>query len=338
MHDGHGDHSLALYDHHRFDDHKEPPEDNTEYFTGSIALAVPSADADWLSELNCFIRQNCVEAFSASEEEIARSNKRGRIVLGQVGIRCQFCAHRTFKAKSIAAVSYPTSVSGIYESVKRWQRVHQAVCRDIPPGVREKLESLQETSVWIPTTRQYWAESARALGMTDTYKGIRFDRPPSTPTDWVPNNHSESSAAVDTDDAGEEAGYIALPCDRDEIPEYVYFLMRQVQFCRFTEADRFVARSKGPVGFAGFQCRHCSGHAGLGKYFPLTLKSLATNSTSQNIHAHLLKCRKASPQLKETLLRLKNEKSNSPRLVPGWRRRFFGRIWERLHGEEADKA
>lgn len=147
--------------------------------------------------------------------------------------------------------------------------------------------------------------------MTDTHNGIRFERSPSAPEGWVPDNHTEPSAAVDQqDDSGAEAGYIALPCDKDDIPEYVYFLMRQVESCRYTEADRFVARSKGPVGFAGFQCRHCSGHAGLGKYFPLTAKSLATNSTSQNIHAHLLKCRKCSPHVKETLVRLKSEKGN----------------------------
>ena len=330
-------HFMALYDHHRVEDcETKVAEDNTKYFTGCVSLAVPSSDSEWLSELNCFVRQFCVEAFSANEDDISRASKRGRIALHQVGVRCKYCSRRDSKEKAVAAVSYPTTVSGIYESVKRWQRVHQSVCKDVPEHISKRLEELQNTSVWVPTTRQYWADSARALGMTDTHSGIRFDRPPSAPEGWVPENHTESSAAVsNSDDAGKEAGYIALPCDKEEIPEYVYFLMRQVESCRFTEADRFVARSKGPVGFAGFQCRHCSGHAGLGKYFPLTAKSLATNSTSQNIHAHLLKCRKCSPQVKETLVRLKNEKGKAPRLVPGWRREFFDRVWERLHGENA---
>ena len=331
-------HSLALYDQHRIDSREtEIPEDPTQYFDGTVALAVPSADSEWLSELNCFVREHCVEAFSATEEDIARASKRGKIVLGQVGIRCKFCIHRDTKEKAVAAISYPTTVSGIYESVKRWQRVHQVVCQDVPQNVREKLETLQNTSAWVPTTRQYWADSARSLGMTDSHNGIRFERPPSAPETWVPSNHTASTVTAigeDGGDAGAEAGFIALPADKDEIPDYVYFLMRQVESCRFTEADRFVARSKGPVGFAGFQCRHCNGHAGLGKYFPLTAKSLATNSTSQNIHAHILKCRKCPPPIKETLVRLKTEKGKSPRLVPGWRREFFDRIWERMHGEK----
>jgi len=127
-------------------------------------------------------------------------------------------------------------------------------------------------------------------------------------------------------------GYIVYPNDIDMIPSYVHFLMRQVEPCLFTEADRFVARSKGPVGYPGFQCRHCNGHAGLGKYFPVSSKSLSTNSTSQNIHAHMLKCRKCPQPVKDQLIQLKIEKSRAARLEPGWRKVFFDRVWQRLHG------
>eukprot|EP00537_Pseudo-nitzschia_pungens_P000446 CAMPEP_0172362988 /NCGR_PEP_ID=MMETSP1060-20121228/6462_1 /TAXON_ID=37318 /ORGANISM="Pseudo-nitzschia pungens, Strain cf. cingulata" /LENGTH=694 /DNA_ID=CAMNT_0013085627 /DNA_START=81 /DNA_END=2165 /DNA_ORIENTATION=- len=131
-------------------------------------------------------------------------------------------------------------------------------------------------------------------------------------------------------------GYIVYPNDIEMIPPYVHFLMRQVEPCLFTEADRFVARSKGPVGYPGFQCRHCHGHAGLGKYFPVSSKSLSTNSTSQNIHAHMLKCRKCPENVKERLVQLKIEKSRAARLEPGWRKVFFDKVWKRLHREAAD--
>ena len=126
-------------------------------------------------------------------------------------------------------------------------------------------------------------------------------------------------------------GHIVYSNDVDMIPPYVYGLMRQVEPCLFTEADRFVARSKGPVGYPGFQCRHCNGHAGLGKYFPVSSKSLSTNSTSQNIHAHLLKCRKCPDVIKDQLVQLKIEKARAARLGPGWRKVFFDKIWHRLH-------
>jgi len=130
-------------------------------------------------------------------------------------------------------------------------------------------------------------------------------------------------------------GHIVYPNDIEMIPPYVHFLMRQVEPCLFTEADRFVARSKGPVGYPGFQCRHCHGHAGLGKYFPVSSKSLSTNSTSQNIHAHMLKCRKCPQATKDRLVQLKIEKSRAARLEPGWRKVFFDKVWQRLHGESS---
>jgi hypothetical protein len=322
------------------------------WYRGSTSLSIPNSDAEWLSELNCFIRATCLEAFSATEEDVARTSKRGRITLHQVGIRCRFCAHCSLKDRSVAAVSYPTSVAGIYESIKRWQRVHLQLCGDAPQKVKTKLAQLASTNVWIPTTRQYWADSAKALGMVDTEDGIRFATNPGGLPDTSmigPSEVSEPVESGETDEASVEEykegtklvdrDHIVYAEDTSMVPPYVYFLMRQVETCHFTEADRFVARSKGPVGYPGFECRHCAGHAGLGKYFPVSSKSLSTNSTSQNIHAHLLKCRKCPIYTKEKLASLKDEKGRTPRLEPGWRKIFFDKVWCRLHGDkEADQS
>jgi hypothetical protein len=209
--------------------------------------------------------------------------------------------------------------------------------------VRTKLAALANTNVWVPTTRQYWADSAVALSLVDTQEGIRFGKSltevvsKSTNSEAIVNAQDTSFKSLDavvqtaakTVPSDEHVVFVR---DREMIPSYVYFLMRQVEPCRFTESDRFVARSKGPVGYPGFQCRHCSGHAGLGKYFPVSSKSLSTNSTSQNIHAHLLKCRKCPEPVKDELIQLKVEKSKSARMEPGWRKVFFDKVWERLHG------
>lgn len=326
-----------------------PSSNERAWVQGSTPLSIPGSDAEWLSELNCFIRSTCLEAFSATEEDIARTSKRGRIAFHQVGIRCRFCAHRPSNERAVAAVSYPTSVAGIYESVRRWQRVHMETCQDAPEDAKSKLTQLASTNVWIPTTRQYWADSAKALGMVDTTEGIRFETDPNCQPDKSKIGPSQVlDPAATGEDCGEETSKkyqvgttlsdsdpIVYSADMAMVPPYVYFLMRQVETCHFTEADRFVARSKGPVGYPGFQCRHCTGHAGLGKYFPVSSKSLSTNSTSQNIHAHLLKCRKCPIFVKEQLVGLKEEKSRTPRLEPGWRKIFFDQVWSRLHGEEA---
>ena len=320
-------------------DDDRPPAEGRDWCKGTVRLAIPELDKEWLSEINCFIREECVEAFSAPEDEVKKASKRGRIGPDQVGIRCCFCKDIPLSSRTAAAVSYPTSVAGIYESVKRWQRVHMSLCEDIPQDVKDRVCDSNNGNAWVATTRQYWADSARALGMVDTLDGIRFGSDPSKGPDTSQLKAALSSKDKEKMKEGEKVGdgdCIVFPEDVSMVPPYVYFLMRQVESCHFTEADRFVARSKGPVGYPGFQCRHCNGHAGLGKYFPVTSKSLATNSTSQNIHSHLLKCRKTPPDIKAQLVALKEEKTRSPRLEPGWRKVFFDQVWTRLHGTEPE--
>merc|ERR1712113_718177 len=74
--------------------------------------------------------------------------------------------------------SFPVSVTGIYESVKRWKSVHLPECKHIPDLVKQKMKEM-EKSACVPTTRQYWIDSAKALGIDDTPDGLRFVQDPS---------------------------------------------------------------------------------------------------------------------------------------------------------------
>lgn len=231
------------------------------WFDGSTSLSIPSTDSEWLSTLNCFIRGECVEAFSATEDDVAKVSKRGRITSQQVGIRCCFCKHRPKDEALSAATSYPVSMAGIYESVKRWQKFHLEVCQDIPPTTRAKLQELASSNSWVPTTRQYWADSAKALGMVDTQDGIRFGADPSdvrVRQAFEEKLREASSGKTDAHSKVEEmhkegtlanGESIVYTEDMAMVPPYVFFLMRQVEATHFTESDRFVARSKGPVGY-----------------------------------------------------------------------------------------
>ena len=318
-----------------------------------VPLCIAETDSTWLSDLNCYIRKNCVQVFTASETDLHRTSKRGRISLHQVGLRCRFCTHDYEQdvigrvREATAAISFPVSVSGIYESIKRWHRVHTKVCQGIPNETLEQLRVLAERAkhTHVPTLRGYWTESAKALGMRDCPAGgIYFHRQP----DESVREYLEKQAANVVQDglvpanpsAHEQnvAGkHLVLCSDKDEVTPYVFLLMSQLQATAFTEADRFVARSKGPIGFAGFECRHCAGHAGLGKYFPSSAKSMCTNSTSQNIHGHLIKCRRVPQAIKDELEDVKKggrgRGNCNVKLSNGWRRKFFDKMWERLHGE-----
>jgi hypothetical protein len=72
-----------------------------------------SSDKDWLTPLHCFVRQHCVEIFTATEEDVATPSKGKRkpIHVGQVGIRCPYS-----KGGERGSVYYPTSISSIYNA------------------------------------------------------------------------------------------------------------------------------------------------------------------------------------------------------------------------------
>ena len=258
----------------------------------------------------------------------------------QVGIRCIFCAKVDVNIRAMSAVSYPVSSSGIYESVKRWSKIHLPLCKHIPQEVKDKLTGLEKTA-FVPTTRQYWIDSAKALGINDTRGGLRFT------SDVNDSNNAEkaskmllrsqsssedSATGKPRSESAQKSHPVVFPEDENVITPFLYALLRQLETCQFTDADRYIARSRCSTGFNGFQCRHCSGHAGLGKYFPTSPKALATNSTSQNIFSHVLKCRKCPDEIKEKLKTLKHDKGHWTRRTTGWRQKFFEEVWQRLHG------
>lgn len=249
---------------------------------------------------------------------------------------------------AMSAVSFPVSSSGIYESVKRWTKIHYPLCKHIPAEVTDKISTL-EKAPFVPTTRQYWIDSAKALGIEDTQSGLRFTHDVTNPKNaenaskallgkrLPPSDESFTDEPHD-DSSESNTKYIVFPEDDSVITPFLYALLRQVEKCQFTDADRYIARSRCPIGFTGFQCRHCSGHAGLGKYFPTSPKALSTNSTTQNIFSHLLKCRKCPDDLKERLKSLKYDKGRHwTRRTTGWRQKFFEQLWKRLHGKDALK-
>jgi hypothetical protein len=136
-----------------------------------ILLAIPE-DKEWLSDTDCFVRRQ-LEVFCSTKEDVetARSDRKYPVFEGQVGIRCVHCA--LCKGAKGAAVAYPFSISGIYESVREFQRLHLDGCGNLPPSVKSKLVSLKGASSLSSVLRKYYVLAARALGLKDTRDGIR---------------------------------------------------------------------------------------------------------------------------------------------------------------------
>lgn len=303
-------------------------------FSGCVSLSLPE-DSESLSPLHCFMRKYCVEAFAAELADLAtpRYGKAhtGRVVVGQVGIRCLHCKHRPARERQERAVCFPSSLKNIYHSIETWQRRHSLVCADLPIWIKTSMtELMQKSRAGAGGRRQYWEESARRLGMETTTHGVRFVR---VPGDMglleTVHEQDEVSSLVDENPSNP----IVQVRDKELVTDYLYTLLEQMEYCRFTEADRSGGRSKVkdcPVGFPGMQCKHCRGKAGFGRYFPTTVQALASANSDRNIHNHIVKCRKCPAQIREHLKVLQAEQA-STKNRRGQRKQFFESVWKRLH-------
>eukprot|EP00565_Helicotheca_tamesis_P000562 CAMPEP_0185728234 /NCGR_PEP_ID=MMETSP1171-20130828/3652_1 /TAXON_ID=374046 /ORGANISM="Helicotheca tamensis, Strain CCMP826" /LENGTH=537 /DNA_ID=CAMNT_0028396917 /DNA_START=142 /DNA_END=1755 /DNA_ORIENTATION=- len=308
-----------------------------EWFSGCTLLALPEDD-DVLSPLHCFMRKYCVEAFSAEAEDVALPRYgRGygcKIQVGQVGIRCLHCRWRKPQIRAERAVCYPSSIKNIYHSMETWQRRHSIVCEDIPGWVKKRLTELMKLSrSFAGGRRQYWTDAGMKLGLVDTKHGVRFSIPPSDRT----TNYQRPLSCASPQTPPKRA--LLAEEDRHLVTKYLFLLMEQMQLCHFTEEDRTGGRSKvkdnTKVGFPGLECKHCRGKAGFGRYFPNSLDNLALANSDRNIYNHMIKCRRCPQEVKSALRRSHRgrcieEGSKNRR---GSRRKFFDRIWNRLHGE-----
>lgn len=155
-----------------------------------VPLALPS-DKDWLTPLHCFVRGNCVEVFTATEDDVATPSKGKRkpIYVGQIGIRCPHCRiydsdNGTNRARERGSVYYPTTIASIYNATMNLLQRHLHNCPAVPDNIMRRYETLKADDARSGTSKRYWIESALSLGLVDTENGIRHSalRPPPLPS------------------------------------------------------------------------------------------------------------------------------------------------------------
>jgi hypothetical protein len=138
-------------------------------------------DEQKLNSLHCFIREELLEIFVVQKSATkSRMHSPGSSV-GRVGLRCVHCTierQRTKENRDEApmAVFYPKSIDEIYRLVTSWQRCHLRKCRNLPPDLRSRWQSLRETEKSRGKT-QYWITSAQEIGLVNCQSrggGIRF--------------------------------------------------------------------------------------------------------------------------------------------------------------------
>lgn len=357
-------------------DKDKKSDDSERWYSGSAPLGLPE-DKYWLSELQVYLRSNFAEVFGATESDIA-APMHGRnkpIALGQVGVRCVHCKMEPPTERGQQATSYPSLISGIYNSVQQMLRLHFDCCLSMPDEVRMKIENLKVSSSARGGRKQYWIDSAKRLGLVDTPYGIHFGRDPTGPlppltgplgpapraskkADKKATADVVGSSNIETDQAEaskaiqpiahlppEELYPLVLPEDKDLISDYLYLTLEQMQPCNLMEADKVGCYKGRKVGFPGLACKHCVGQAGCGRYFPASEASLSQTTTSQTIMNHVRNCRRCPIEIRENLELMKRartadgKRADKPR--HGGRKVFFHRLWcriQRIPMEDEDET
>lgn len=350
----------------------EGEENAPVWYSGSVPLGLEE-DQFWLSELQVYLRSNFAEAFGATEADIA-APMHGRnkpIALGQVGIRCIHCKDQPAADRGQQAVSYPSLISGIYNSVQQMFRLHFDCCTCMSNDVKMKIETLRTSSSSRGGRKQYWVDSAKRLGLVDTPHGIHFGRDPTGPLppldtsaqSFGPSDVDDSTTAAESSvaespvkngsvNAGsllsqehsdemkrqkEEAYPLVLPEDKNLISDYLYLTLEQMEPCKLMDADRVGCYKGRSMGFRGLACKWCVGQAGCGRYFPASEASLSQTTTSQTILNHVRNCRRCPAEIRENLDIMKNSKTGPDgkkfdKPKHGGRKVFFHRLWCRIQG------
>lgn len=133
-------------------------------------------------------------------------------------------------------------------------------------------------------------------------------------------------------------GSLAGEEDRLLLTDYFFYLMQQLQVCHFSECDRKTRGGKRDNianGYGGMQCAHCANRPNARKFFWSDVDRLA-NSFAE-IPSHILRCKRAPPEVKSNLSFLKSKHPEQmARLPRGSQKVFFRRMWRRLHSKDVE--
>ena len=200
-------------------------------YQGKVLLALPE-DKDVLNPLRCFLRKN-ICAFTASQLDIScspTSAKKSR--LGQVGLGCIHCLTLPPNQRIKRSVCFPFNISRIYQSVADIQRFHFNECNMMPSDTRAEFTKLQGDSLKGSagvSTKTYWIDSAKRLGLADGPNGMYFRRDPSLPPPL------DLKSLTNVDYKGVE---LVAKEDMGTVAHLLIVSMGQLQPCEFGDTDQ----------------------------------------------------------------------------------------------------
>ena len=285
-------------------------------------------DKYWLSPFRVLIRE-CIELSAATKIDIQDRSKRGGtkipIKLGQVGLRCKYCANMPSSGRTKGAVSFPHSIRVMHQSVRNWQRYHFVSCKEIPQSIRNKFRSLQSLkSPSANASLQYWYDSARFLGLINTSNGIFFGE--SVPLPKI------STVQIEDSDEDNESGNGTVTETKSlvhlfetvQIPKFMHTLFDQFVPIKYKRSDNNKSKEKSRRGYA---CIHCDRYDSPSKFFVHNSNDLKDYSKA---HLHIMKCFSCPDEVKSLLILHHYNLKDESKSLGDWEDPFIDKIWNSI--------
>lgn len=305
------------------------------WFSRSFFPLGMDEDPNWLSEFHCLVRNDFVELFRASAEDVqARNNS---ITFLQVGMRCRYCAHLKPSSRAGRSCAYPSSLRQIYQSFTMMLRDHFAQCDAIPNHLLQRFVTLKEKPAQGATdSKRYWIYSAMKVGLVDSAtQGIRITNASvAAGNEALPFGSNPNKQWIDGTFATVQ---LVMPADRPLVSEFLFVIMSQVQPIRLMESECIGNRRSLPVGLPGFGCRFCCQRRRLGlcRMFPARRRTLP--GKINDMYNHLRRCSFCPDQIKEQLANLHYQFNGGKDAEQGTEHEFYDRVWSRL-GHDTQSA
>ena len=93
----------------------------------------------------------------------------------KTGIQCRHCKQFPAKQRTRGAVYYPGELARIYQAAQNMAKTHLCQhCMAIPGHIKHQLNILREQKSAPGAGKQYWGDSAQAVGVEECENGLRF--------------------------------------------------------------------------------------------------------------------------------------------------------------------
>lgn len=151
---------------------------STETRTSGIPMEL-SSDVEQLTIYQVLIRRS-LEYFVAKETDVATSvrGRKQKIRIGQIGVRCKYCAHMPLRQRNKGAVYYAKSLINVYQAAQNIATAHfatESACPYMPVAIREEIAVQRPRRDASKAGRSYWVEACQSIGIVERDDALWFD-------------------------------------------------------------------------------------------------------------------------------------------------------------------